>query len=94
MIINNTYVRQGKIEPQKLFRLEDITEKVLALQGEVEEIAGQLGYVLARKDEPEIQIGSRCSVPFDCDYQDYCWKDVPEYSVYNVFSRHGNRLKI
>lgn len=87
MVIDNTYVRQGAIDPSQLFMMEDISPLVFSKQGEVENVAGQLGYILERKDEPDVSIGARCFAPFECDYKAHCWKHVPEYSVYNVFTK-------
>ncbi|GJL85306.1 MAG: hypothetical protein DHS20C02_10810 [Micavibrio sp.] len=87
MVIDNSYIRDGDIGPRQLFRLEDISDFVFSKQGEVEQVAGQLGYVLDRKDEPQIKIGSRCFSPFECDYRHHCWKNVPEVSVYDFFSK-------
>ena len=85
MVIDNSYERKGDIDPQQLLRLEDISSDVFAKQGEVEQVAGQLGYILDRKDEPEVSIGARCFSPYECDYRHHCWKDVPEVSVYDFF---------
>lgn len=87
MVIDNSYVRDGDIDPQSIFRLEDISDQIFAKQSEVETVAGQLGYVLEQKKEPNISIGARCFAPFECDYREHCWKHVPDYSVYNVFSK-------
>lgn len=87
MVINNEYIRDGDIDPQQLLRLEEISGHVFSKQGEVEAVAGQLGYVLERKDEPEVSIGARCFKPFECDYKPYCWAHAPEYSVYDVFQK-------
>ena len=87
MVIDNSYVRDGDIDPQTLFRLEDISGEVFARQSEVESVAGQLGYVLDRKKEPDVSIGAHCFAPFECDYRNHCWKHVPDYSVYNVFQK-------
>lgn len=87
MVINNEYVRNGDIDLQQLLRLEEISEYVLSKQGEVEDVSGQLGYVLERKEEPEISIGARCFKPFECDYKPYCWAHAPEYSVYDIFQK-------
>jgi len=70
-----------------LFKLEDISGDVFSRQAEVEAVAGQLGYVLERKKEPDVSIGARCFAPFECDYRDHCWKHVPDYSVYDVFQK-------
>ena len=87
MVLDNSYVRNGDIDPSQLLRLEEISGPVFAKQGEVVAVAGQLGYVLERKDEPDVSIGARCFAPFECDYKPYCWAHVPDYSVYNVFQK-------
>jgi len=87
MVIDNSYVRDGEIDPKTLFRLEDISGEVFSRQSEVDAVAGQLGYVLERKKEPDVSIGARCFAPFECDYRSHCWKHVPDYSVYNVFQK-------
>lgn len=85
MVIDNTYVRNGDIEPRSLFKLEDISDLVFAKQGDVEQLAIDLVNVLASESEPEAEIGARCNRPFECDYKAHCWKDVPEYSIFNIY---------
>lgn len=87
MVLDNQYILDGDINPTQLLRLEEITGHVLSKQGEVDAVAGQLGYILERKAEPSVTIGARCFKPFECDYKDHCWSHVPEYSVYNVFQK-------
>ena len=87
MVLDNSYVRSGDIDPKSLFKLEDISNEVFTKQAEVEATAGQLGYVLEHKKEPDISIGARCFAPFECDYRGHCWKHVADYSVYNVFQK-------
>lgn len=87
MLIDNSYIRNGDINPTQLLRLEEITAHVLSKQDQVDAVAGQLGYILERKAEPNVTIGARCFKPFECDYKDHCWAHVPEYSVYNVFQK-------
>ena len=86
MLIDNTYVRDGAVNPKKLFKLVDITALVWAKQPEVEAVAPELIKVSEGKDEPEVKIGARCFKPFECDYIHHCWKGVPDYSIYNVFA--------
>jgi hypothetical protein len=86
MLIDNTYVRNGDVEPKKLFRLMDITAQVWAKQPEIEATAPELMKVLESKEEPSVKIGARCFKPFECDYIQHCWKAIPDYSIYNVFA--------
>ncbi len=85
MLIDNQYVRQGEIDPQQLFRLEDITRVVLGKQADVERKVAELSGVLETSEEPRIKIGARCFKPFECSYIHHCWRDVPDYSIYNVY---------
>lgn len=86
MHINNKYVRNGKVDPKQLFVLEDITDRVMAEQDQTTEIADRLFPILETKKEPAITIGRHCASPYDCDFKQYCWRDVPEYSVFDVFT--------
>ena len=87
MVINNEYVRQGEVDPKGLFKLEDITDLVLANQNNIMSSMSELCDVPGLECEPDESIGSRCFSPFECDYTHHCWKDVPEYSIYDVFSK-------
>lgn len=85
MLIDNNYVRSGAIDPQLLFKLEDITAMVLAKQSTIGATVAALTAIVTSTAEPTVSIGARCSKPFECDYIDHCWHGVPEYSLYNVF---------
>ncbi len=87
MLLNSDYIRQGDIDPKGLFRLEDITEKVVEKQNTTDVLATQLAVVPTQKNEPTIAISSHCFTPFECDYKEHCWKHVPEYSIYNLLSK-------
>lgn len=86
MLIDNEYVRQGDIEPQRLFKMEEITAAVQAQQSEIDAAVPTLKSVLENENEPHASIGARCFKPFDCDYMKNCWNGVPDYSIYNVFT--------
>jgi hypothetical protein len=87
MVINNQYERDGVIDVSKLFRLEDITEKVLNRQEQVAFDVGRLIETVEQNDEPIEEIGARCFKPFVCDYKKHCWKNVPSYSVFDVYGK-------
>ena len=40
--------------------------------------------------EPEVPIGPQCDSPYPCDFKEYCWKDVPERSVF-LLGRAGTK---
>ena len=85
MHLNREYVRIGELDPQGLFVLEDCTDlaksRMLAVTAKLAELLMDVN----QAEEPKIAIGRRCNDPFECDYMVYCWRHVPEYSVFNVF---------
>lgn len=88
--INNKYVRGDELEIDKLFSIVDVSDEVLELQDDIPTYLQYFQKQLANKDEePDIDIGKHCTNPYDCDAIAYCWKDVPEYSVFNI-----SRLKV
>jgi hypothetical protein len=91
MHVNNGYVRSGKLDLQALFTLEDCTGVVEDRLAEVGSKVEELIKVINSRIEPEIEIGGRCTKPFECDYIPYCWDHVPDYSVYDVFN--GSKLE-
>lgn len=84
MLIDNNYVRQGPVDLQRLFRFEDITDKIKSRQSGIAPLASELIRIRNGKDLPAAEIGSQCDRPFPCDYKKQCWKDVPDLSVFNV----------
>ena len=86
VFINNQYVRQGEIEPEKLLQTEDITEQVKYIEEETKlEIQNALE-IIGQKDEPNIRILKQCRDPYECTFLDYCWKDIPKKSIYDIAS--------
>lgn len=85
MHVDNNYIRSGKLDLIKLFKLEDRTELVNEKILETGPLVKELIRVLNSENEPEVEIGDHCRDPFECDYIPYCWQHVPDYSVYNVF---------
>ena len=66
-----------------LFRTEDITEPVRAVLPIIPKKLSEYKSMLD-KPEPNVTIGEHCSNPYDCQFVDYCWKDVPEHSIFTV----------
>ena len=81
--INNQYVRDGEIEPAKLFTIEDVTPAAEGKQGFVEEKISELQSMLAGS-MPDIGIGKYCNDPYPCDFQGHCWQHIPQNSVFDL----------
>ena len=75
--INNQYVRNGDIEPAKLFNVEDVTAEVKKQQKLFQNV-----FHLYLTD-----IGSYCGDPFACDFTGHCWSHIPTPSVFDLCGR-------
>ncbi|MBT8327098.1 MAG: DUF2779 domain-containing protein, partial [Bacteroidia bacterium] len=84
MHFNKKYVRQGELDIKQLFTSTDITEEVLELQEELPEVIDELEAIQQQETCPELAIGSHCDEPYECDFKAYCWKHIPEYSVFDL----------
>jgi len=84
VFLNRDYVRNGDVDPHRLFRREDVTAQVEAL---LPTIPGQLvllSNMLEGEAMPEVAIGPQCHCPYDCGLVGHCWKHVPEDSVLSL----------
>ena len=93
--IDNSYVRGEKLELEKLFHTEDVTEQIMQKQAEIPQILNKFEEILSKNVEPEVDIGPHCSDPYHCDAWEYCWceqRGIPEYSIFNI-SRLRNDKK-
>lgn len=66
-----------------LFKTEDITELVETVMPTVPEKLSEYKSLLDNS-EPDIPIGQHCSKPYDCPFVSYCWRDVPDHSIFNI----------
>jgi len=82
--INNQYVREGDIDIQQLFNIESVYDQVLENQALVKNILLNEVNTLQKNEIPEINIGPHCFDPYDCNFMDHCWQDIPDYSVFNI----------
>jgi hypothetical protein len=92
LYIDTRYVRQGELDVQQLFGLQDITREVLSRQEAVKGTIAALKTMLEDGREPEQTIGPHCNSPYPCDFKAYCWKDIPAPSVLDLAGRGGAEL--
>jgi len=88
--IDNAYVRGDELALDELFSVVDVSDEVMVMQDNIPDILeGFENYLDDKDNEPNIDIGSHCKKPYECDAKDYCWKvqrNIPEYSVFNIFN--------
>lgn len=84
MHINNQYVRQGALDLQSLFTMEDCTEKILEMQSDIEERLAQTEQYLQQQMEPDRQLALYCDKPYECAYKKYCHRNITNPSVFSI----------
>lgn len=82
--INNQYIRKGDIDVQQLFSIESVFDRIITIQAVVKNLLSKQIEALQKPDKPNIDIGTHCFDPYNCNFMGHCWKDVPDYSVFNI----------
>ena len=89
--INNQYIRKGAIDVHQLFVSEsiitDINARLVGLPNQIK----HLKKILLQDVVPEQEIGVHCNSPYRCDFAGHCWKNIPDYSVFNISGLHDTK---
>jgi len=83
MYLNKEYVKQGDINPGKLFIIKDVTESVNNFLDDVGKNVEHMLNII-RGPRPEVDIGSHCKSPYDCALIPVCRSFLPENNVFNL----------
>jgi hypothetical protein len=75
--LNNQYVRMGAIDVMQLFMLHSVLPEVLEEQPFIQEKVTELKSMLARQQEPVVDIGPQCNSPYPCDFITHCFSHMP-----------------
>lgn len=78
--VNNQFVYKGNGDYHGLLTLVDVTDEIANRQSAVPRLAGDLRAMLA-EPQPDIDVGSHCHRPYDCQFLNYCTPPQPDYPV-------------
>ena len=92
--INNKYVRRGEIDPQQLFIIEDITQRVIDASGGLAERVEEILAVMHQQQCPEVGIGPYCTDPYECPLQQVCWEFLPEHNIFDLYWAGKKRFEL
>ena len=90
MHLNRDYIKQGDIDPQQLFVIEDVTDRADKLAGLLEIQIEEMLDVIDSDTCPETRVGRHCNDPYACLLQEECWAHLPEHHVMTLYS--GKKL--
>jgi hypothetical protein len=82
--INNTYVKNGPLDPFGLFNIRSVKKEALSNQEMITESIRVSKLVADNPQMPEVNIGEHCFSPYSCDFMGTCWKNVPKNSVFEI----------
>ena len=83
--INNQFVKNGKINPNEFFILEDISKEAEEAGEGIEARIKEMEEIISSKKSPETCIGKHCKAPYDCRMKNHCWEFMPEAHVFQLY---------
>ncbi|HEF8258877.1 TPA: DUF2779 domain-containing protein [Campylobacter jejuni] len=93
--LNNEYIREDFLDINKLFIINDITKEVLLYQEQVKENLKYFEEILNKKEEPNIDIGTHCFNPYECEGYEYCWNKqrnlCENENIFNISRLNTNK---
>ena len=87
IFINRDFVKSGDIDPKKLVKIEEVTEKVDSVGGFTEN-ATDFKNVMCLPKYDEYHIAQNCNQPYACPLKKECWGTLPENNVLQLTSHH------
>jgi hypothetical protein len=90
MHINPDYVRQGPVDPERFFLIQDLTAQAHGLWHGIEDKLSDQFKVIRQPECPGISIGPQCDDPYSCPLHDQCWSFLPPDNVLTLY-RGGRR---
>ena len=95
VILNNRYVRKGKLDLNQLFKKIDVTDEVVSKQAQVKQMIKDMNKYMEQKKEPQDDIGIHCFKPYKCPFFKYCTRHLPERNIFEINEINVNeKLKL
>lgn len=91
--INSQYVRNGDIDPEQLFTVNNVTD---AVKQNLPSVSTNIEWMkeMLQVGMPDIDIGEHCEKPYVCDFQGHCWQHIPRDSVFNLKGKGINQYNL
>lgn len=88
--LNSDYVRHGALNIQQLFAVIDMREAIEKELAKVPLRVPKVQLVLEMEHEPERDLTKDCNKPYRCSFWEYCTRNLPEHSVFDVYGGTPN----
>ncbi len=67
-----------------LFTTVDLTQSIRDIYPSILPKVSEILSTIKNDTVPMVSIGPQCSAPYDCGFINYCWKDIPSSSIFNL----------
>ena len=92
--LNSDYIREGELDLQKLFVINDMGEMIANEYDKVENGQAAAKKLLQQEEEPAMDIWEGCKKPYDCAFFKYCSRHLTSPSVFDLYRMHfSDKLK-
>lgn len=89
MHMNSKYIRKGELDLDKLFLRENCIEEVKERQKQTQKTIALLKRLWSQKEEVQKQVGVQCYLPYQCNYTQYCHRNVSQPSIFSIHGLHA-----
>lgn len=86
--LDTSYIKNGSLEYDKLFKKASVLDQVLKNQSVIEENIELALEMLKKNITPDVPIGVHCFEPYSCDFSGQCWGEQPGNSVFSLGGMH------
>lgn len=89
--VNKFYVRKGNINPKKFLKVCDVTHKLCDYLSDLPINIASAKELIKEKNEPIIRLNKGCHSDNACPFKSYCFKELSEPSVFNLYNADFNK---
>ena len=88
------YINNQSISPDfnELFIKKELTNQVEQKQNNIEHELSKYKAVILDAECPDVYVGPHCNKPYSCPFNDHCWKDIKDTTIFNVPYLKGKKL--
>ncbi len=95
MFINSEYKFNGsEYDLSKLFKFEDLSDEIAKISPNIESSLDQMRATINKDIEPDIEIGSHCKDPNQCNFYSHCRKNFGTDHISKLYRIGDKRLNI
>ena len=83
--LNGDYVFDGTLDLNQLFFISDVADSVATEIRNIETNVAIAERILNSEEEPDIDLSISCNKPYKCAFWQYCSRNIPEESVFQLY---------